>query len=445
MDKKAFFERYSKIFGTSTFKETKAKWDSLTKEERLAWTKSFRSASMKKHYENPANRAGRKQTDEEKEKRSKSLKQFYLNHPGFMNEVAEKTGFRKRQAASLKKYFENPDNRIKQSESLKEAYQKDPSYRQRVSSSLRDYWGLYKATPEGQEAIESFINAPRGKGKSQIEQSIQDFVATLVNDAIFNDKSTLSGKELDVFVPSKKVAIEIDGLVWHCSKFKKDYPVQLSAKTDLCEQSGIRLIHFYDDEIRFKLPIVKSIISAALGKYQKKIYARKCVLKEVDRKTGDEFFEKNHLSGTARASEYIGLFYNDELVQCASFGKNRFTKEKRCELIRMASLLNTQVVGGFSKIMSTVDECESYVDRRIYNGSGYLASGWTLVEKTKNGYYYTDFNKRYPRQMFMKCKLLKKWPDADLSLREEDICKSHGFYQIFNCGNYKLLWKKLTN
>lgn len=443
MDKKAFVERYGKLFNTTTFKDTKAKWDSLSKEEQKELTSKSRSSSLKKYYQNSANHVSRKQSDDEKRKRSESLKKFYADHPCYMQDIYRKNPeIREHQKSSLKRHYEDDNNRRKQSQRVKQSYEKDPRLRQKISKSVKDFWSKYKTTPAGQAAIEIFIKAPRGKGSSQIEQDLQNYVKSLSADAIFNDKKILSGKELDIYVPSKRVAIEIDGLVWHCSKFKDDYPVQLSAKTDLCDDLGIRLIHFYDDEIREKYSIVKSIIASALGVYSRKIFARKCIIKKVDREEGDKFFIENHIAGTARASFYIGLYYNDKLVQCASFGKNRFTKEKKLELIRMASLLNTQVVGGFSKIMSQIEECESYVDRRIYNASGYKSSGWTFVEKTKNGYYYTDFKSRFPRQMFMKKNLVKMWPDTDINMREEDICRLHGFYQIYNCGNYRLEWKK---
>jgi very-short-patch-repair endonuclease len=443
MDRKAFVERYGKLFNTTTFKDTKAKWDSLSKEEQKELTLKSRSASMKKYYQDPATHVGRKQTDDEKKKRSESLKKFYEEHPNYMQDIYKKDpSIREHQKSSLKKYYEDEDNRKKQSQIVKQTFENNPALKQKISKSVKNFWSKYKTTPAGQAAIETFIKAPRGKGTSQIEQELQSYVKSITADAIFNDKKILGGKELDIYVPSKKVAIEIDGLVWHCSKFKEDYPIQLSAKTDLCDKLGIRLIHFYDDEIREKYPIVKSIIASALGVYSRKIFARKCVIAQVGREAGDKFFMENHLAGSARASFYIGLYYNNELVQCASFGKNRFTKEKKLELIRMASLLNIQVVGGFSKIMSQVEECESYVDRRIYNASGYKSSGWTLVEKTKNGYYYTDFKNRFPRQMFMKRNLVKMWPDIDINMREEDICRLHGFYQIYNCGNYRLEWRK---
>lgn len=438
MDKKYFVERYGPIFNTSTFKETKVVWDSLTKEKQNELRQSFRSKKIKEFYDTHIV-VGRKQTDEEKKKRSESLKKYYETHIAIKTEEAIE-----KQRASLKKYWEGPNNKEKHSERIKNLYKKDPEIKKRISDSVKKYWGTYRETPEGQKAIETFINAPRGKGNSDIEIELQNYVKSITkDDVIFNDRKLLKGKELDIYIPSKNLAIEVDGLVWHCSKFKPDYHTQLSLKTDLCNELGVRLIHFYDDELREKTLIVKSIIASALGIYDKKIYARKCELKEINKVEADDFFNKNHLNGTARAQQYFGLFFDNVLVQAASFGKNRFTKDKSLELIRMASLLNTQIVGGFSKLMSKIEHCESYIDLRVYDGRGYTASGWTPISKTKNGYYYTDFKNRFPRQMFMKSNLKKLFGnDVDISKTEEEICREHGYYQIYNCGNLKVEYEK---
>lgn len=438
MDKKYFVERYGPIFNTSTFKDTKAAWDVLSKEEQNKLRQSFRSKKIKEFYDTHTI-IGRIQTDEEKKKRSESLKKYYETHTVVKTEEAIE-----KQRVSLKKYWEDPNNKENHSERIKNLYKKDPEIKKRISDSVKKYWGTYRETPEGQKAIETFINAPRGRGNSDIEIELQNYVKSITkDDVIFNDRKLLKGKELDIYIPSRNIAIEVDGLVWHCSKFKPDYHTQLSLKTDLCNELGVRLIHFYDDELREKMPIVKSIVASALGVYGKKIYARKCELKEISKVEADAFFNKNHLNGTARAQMCFGLFYEGVLVQAASFGKNRFTKEKNLELIRMASSLNTQVVGGFSKIMSKIDYCESYVDLRIYDGRGYLSSGWKVVSKTHNGYYYTNFKNRFPRQMFMKGKLKSMFGNnIDLSKTEEEICRDNGYYQIFNCGNLKVEYKK---
>ena len=48
----------------------------------------------------------------------------------------------------------------------------------------------------------------------------------------------------------------------------------------------------------------------------------------------------------------------------------------------MSTKLNTQVMGGFSKLIkhSKLKKFISFVDRRLFNGKGYIASGFKLID-----------------------------------------------------------------
>jgi hypothetical protein len=49
----------------------------------------------------------------------------------------------------------------------------------------------------------------------------------------------------------------------------------------MCSKKGIQLIHIFEDEWINKQDIVKDRIKNILGIYDKKIFARKCVIKEI--------------------------------------------------------------------------------------------------------------------------------------------------------------------
>lgn len=273
------------------------------------------------------------------------------------------------------------------------------------------------------------------------EKELVDFIKSICDyDVIENDRSVISPKELDAYILNKKVAIEYDGLYFHSTAIQKDKNYHLN-KTLACEEKGIRLIHIFEDEWKYKKEIVKSIISSALGIYQQKIFARKCEVKEIDNKTFKEFCNKNHIQGECNSSDRLGLFYNGELVQAVGFSKSRFSKNE-IELVRMVTKLNTQVVGGFSRLMSHYNkDCISYIDRRLFNGSGYNASGFEYVQTNKPNYYYTKELDRYYRMNFTKKNIAKKFPnDFDPKLTEEENMKKLGFYRIYDCGTIKVKW-----
>jgi hypothetical protein len=73
-----------------------------------------------------------------------------------------------------------------------------------------------------------------------------------------NDRNAIRPKELDIFLPRLRIAIEINGWIWHSfaeddSQFsyifaKKEDRDHLLRKTILCGEKGIRLIHLWDFE-----------------------------------------------------------------------------------------------------------------------------------------------------------------------------------------------------
>ena len=82
----------------------------------------------------------------------------------------------------------------------------------------------------------------------------------------------------------------------------------------------------------------------------KKIYARNCIVQQINESEAKDFLLINHKQKYARAKVYYGLFYNDELVQLMSFGKPRFNKNYQWEIIRDCSKKNCQIIGGASKL-----------------------------------------------------------------------------------------------
>ena len=84
-------------------------------------------------------------------------------------------------------------------------------------------------------------------GTSFPEQAIYYYVQRVFPDA--ENRNEQFGVELDVYIPSKKTAIEYDGLNWHHDKLEQD-----NAKDLLCNDLGIALIRIREEA----LPITQS-------------------------------------------------------------------------------------------------------------------------------------------------------------------------------------------
>ena len=193
-----------------------------------------------------------------------------------------------------------------------------------------------------------------------------------------------------------------------------------------------------------KQDILKSIISSALGIYKNRVYARNCEVKEVSSKEAKEFLENNHLQGYVNSSYRIGLYYNDELVQLLTFGKSRF-KKNEIELLRMCTKLNTQVIGGFSKLLKHQPYTNfiSYIDLSKYNAQGYLDNNFEIIGQSNPSYKYIKGERVLNRLRAQKHKLASLLGDNfDASKTESENMQDAGWWKIYDCGNLKLLYTR---
>lgn len=275
---------------------------------------------------------------------------------------------------------------------------------------------------------------------SRFEKEIHEWLQSIYSGEIqVNTRRIITPLELDFYMPEKRVALEFNGDYWHSSAAGIDSDYHLS-KTLACTENSIRLIHIFEYEWRLKQDIIKSIISSALGIYETRIYARNCEVRDVDAKEARLFLEENHLQGFVPSTYRIGLYYKDSLVQLLCFGKNRFKKDE-LELLRMCTKLNTQIIGGFSKLLKhqPYNNFVSYVDLSKYTGKGYFNNGFELISKSKPSYKYIYGDTILNRIAAQKYKLPELLGDKfDPTKTESQNMMDNDYWQVFDCGNSKL-------
>ena len=278
------------------------------------------------------------------------------------------------------------------------------------------------------------------------ENKIFEFVKESFPNAIQNDRKTLNGNELDIYIPEKNIAIEYDGLYWH-NELNKENCYHLH-KTEECEKQGIRLIHIFEDEWLYKSDIWKSMLNNMLGLTNKKVYARKCVIKNVETKEAIEFLKQNHIQGWCPSQIKLGLYYNDELISLMTFGKSRHfigNGQTEYELLRFCNKINTNVNGGASKLFKyfvkkyNPTSVISYADRRWSNGNLYNKLGFEFLHNSKPNYYYIIGTIRKNRFNFRKSILVKKY-NCPSEMSEREFCKKQKWYRIYDCGTMVFKW-----
>lgn len=266
---------------------------------------------------------------------------------------------------------------------------------------------------------------------------------------ITNDRSVIPPKELDIYIPALKIAIECNGCYWHSDMEKpKDYHVK---KFKECKDMGIQLIQIWEDWMINKPNIVKSFLQAKLGICNSTIYARKCEVCELDYSVAMEFLEANHIQGKCSSNYRIGLTYEGKLVAVMCFNKrsalsgSKRINDSEAELIRFCNLRGARVVGGASKLLKYYIKkfqpaiVTSYSANDISNGQLYKSLGFVTDGKVSESYWYIEpvTLRRQHRSIYTRAGIVRRWPEYDIndkSWTERMVMDSKGYMRIYDSG-----------
>ena len=286
--------------------------------------------------------------------------------------------------------------------------------------------GEFKQTPHNHISNRNKCPKCNKLGSSQQEKEILKYLKEIYNGNIIeNDREILNGKELDIFIPDLKIAIEYDGIYWHNN-------LNNYFKFEKCLDKGIRLIQITEWEWLYKNKQIKDYLSNILTK-PNKIFARKCKIKEISNKEYMDFTNNYHLEGYCPASIRIGLFYNEELVQIMSFNKTK----NYFEIIRECSKSGYLIVGGKSKLLKYFERIYSpkiiisYCEKNKFTGNSYIKCGFKLKEESEPSYCYYKNGRRIHKNDYKKEKI-----NFDEDLSEWENMSNNGYMRLFDYGNY---------
>ena len=268
-------------------------------------------------------------------------------------------------------------------------------------------------------------------------------------------KHRLFGKEIDILCNDYKFGIEYNDLIFH--SFGKDSSSILNNidslntkkhldKTNMMEEHGYTLFHIFENEFENidKRNIWFSMIRNKIG-LSDKIYARKCIIKEISSNESKEFLKFNHIQGNINSSINLGLFYNDELVSLMTLGKPRIDKKHDYEIYRYCNKIGTHVIGAASKLLKYFERnykplsIISYANRRWSRGNLYQKLGFKLENISKPNFFYfkqSESSKTLiSRLKFQKFKLESNLENYDQNLTALQNMVNNGYRVIYDSGN----------
>ncbi len=294
------------------------------------------------------------------------------------------------------------------------------------------------------------VKASVSKHEDDIANYIKENFPDITVDT--NNKTVIGPHELDIYIPSKKIAIELNGNYWHSELAGKKYKNYHLNKTKKCEDAGILLVHVFEDEWIHKKEIIKSKINALLSSAEigESRHARKCEIRVIDSHTSNSFLDQTHLQGRDNAPIRYGAYFGDELVGVMTFGKLRIAlgelhKDGCYELYRFCT--KGRIVGLLSKFIARFKKDHSpkkiitYADRRFSSPEkcGYSRCGFKLVKETTPNYWYMNknYDNRIHRFNFRKSNLKSKLASYDSNLTEWENMQANGYDRIWDCGHLR--------
>ena len=296
---------------------------------------------------------------------------------------------------------------------------------------------------------ENIENGTQFVSKAEIE--IREFVESLG----FKTEKFIEGSgnskdsprfEIDIYIPEKRIGIEYNGSYFHSINGRREGRITKNYhynKSMIAKQKGIQLIQIWEDQWKNQQEIIKDVLKARLGILsENSIYARKCEVKEINNDQYKSFCEKNHIQGYHKALVKLGLFYNNNLVQIASFSKCRNigkskTQKFEWEWIRGCPASNNSVVGGTSKLFSffvkkyNPESVLCYADWNLFNGQGYEQCNFKLDGFTG------------PDKFYITVHSTKRFNRSPAKYHEfKELVNQKKLFECYGAGSMRFIWKK---
>ena len=259
-------------------------------------------------------------------------------------------------------------------------------------------------------------------------------------DSDVKNEFKVNNLSYDIFIPSKKLLIEFNGLKWHSFDDSKRKDI---SKWRNAISNGYHFLSIYEDEWIFKRPKFEQLIKNKLNVSEFISFRpSKCETRSIGSKDADPFYEQHHYIGACKAKINYGVFYQNQLIACASFKRPTRQSSHDWELVRMTSHPNFRIHGIWSKLIKQFVEDHkpksvvSFSDNRLFTGSVYEKIGFKFDGNVDPDYYWCKGQRRFHKSGLRKTEEEKLSGKIEAELRE-----AQGYRKIWDLGKKRWIFQ----
>lgn len=235
---------------------------------------------------------------------------------------------------------------------------------------------------------------------SKAEVEIMHFIQNLNFETETANRVILKGKELDIYIPSLKIAIEYNGVYWHSEAAGKGSEYHYNKWRD-CHEAGIQLIQIWEDEWNRDSEMIKNFLTTRLNEpLHNNSFSLSTKVVKIDEPEAEEFLTRNHIQGFSPGSHYLGRknASDQSLISVMVLLIEKGMKRNTLRIVRYASRENLH--DGLANMLSYASQTykpECFVavsDNCINDGHLYENNGFFLDKELPPEFMYVVGAKR---------------------------------------------------
>jgi DNA-directed RNA polymerase subunit RPC12/RpoP len=321
------------------------------------------------------------------------------------------------------------------------------------SQSHRVFWWRCDRGHEWRDMVNGPLVCPecwadnRSAGETELYDAIVNMLPVAMRgEVIRNNRTVLAGRELDVYIPSMRLAFEYNGVYWHDEEHHDRHYHE--DKWRDCKHVGVTLMQIWEDDWMNRRGIIMDHIQVLLHQANDnaRIGARQCSVADVSAHDVGAFMDRYHIQGRVGGSIRKALMHDGVMVAAIICSRRNAST---MVIERYATQSHTLVQGGFTKLLTSIlrentniDTVLTFSDHSLSDGHLYSRNGFTDDGMIPADYSYVIHGNRahkfgYRLSRFKSDPALKYVSGCS----EKELARMNGIHWIWDAGKTRWLLK----